>query len=164
MLRLSDALIERIVTRVEKGVPLETAVKAAGVRDDQVRQWGQVSQGASVLSDGTLVGDDDQRWLQEFMERIGQAQAEREATLVEGIGDAAATVGRSGVPEWRAGAWMLNNLEAYRQRYHEQRDVHVSGKVEHSLERQLVEATFAAGGLEALNALERQLDELTTGG
>jgi hypothetical protein len=130
---LSDSLIEQIATRVQNGVPLQTTLKAAGVTDAMMNEWGRIANDAAA-EDQVLRG----RLLQ-FSERIGRAQAECEVTLIESIAQTSTMVGKSGLPEWRAGAWLLNNHPGYRETYRQQREMKITGTVEVSHEHQLVQ-------------------------
>lgn len=47
--------------------------------------------------------------------------------MLENIMETGFQAGRSGIPEWRAHAWVLNNHPAYRERYREQRQLQVEG-------------------------------------
>jgi hypothetical protein len=130
---LSDSVIERVAGRVERGVPLQTALKAAGVTDEIVREWGRIASGTQP----------DEAEIRErivaFTERIGIAQAECEAVIVAGIAETSATIGKGGLPEWRAGAWLLNNHPEYRETYRQQREMKVTGEVTHTHEHMLVQ-------------------------
>lgn len=140
MLRLTDKLTEQIASHVEKGVPLPTALKAAGVTDATVQLWHQVVRGAEHLTDGTVVDLVTRQWVSGFVARVGQAEAILEANLIGNIADTSAIVGKSGVPEWRAGAWLLNNHPRYRETYRQQREVRITGMVTHSREDAFAES------------------------
>jgi hypothetical protein len=130
---LSEDLVEQVASRVQHGVPLQTALKAAGVTDAMVREWERIAKGVASDNEGT------REWITAFSERIGRAQAECEATLVEGIVETSATIGKSGLPEWRAGAWLLNNAPQYRDTYRQQREMRITREVPEHHEQQLVE-------------------------
>lgn len=71
--------------------------------------------------------------IQAFSARIRAAQAEFEAEQVQAIAEAGGVVGKSGVPEWRARSWLLNNHPRYRATYRQERQIemHQSGTVTH---------------------------------
>jgi hypothetical protein len=149
---LADEVIERIADRVQKGVPLQTALKAAGVTDAMVREWERIANGSVADEEGL------RERIVAFTGRIGQAQAECESLLVEGIAETSATIGKSGLPEWRAGAWLLNNHPRYRDTYRQQRELKITSTPEPTLEQKLV-AEASLEQLEAWAALELQSPE-----
>lgn len=127
---LSDHVIDQVVSRVERGVPLQTAFRAAGVTDATLKRWKRITTTTSANDENQMVRG---RILQ-FLERIQRAQAEHETRVLERIQLAAeATNEKTGIPEWRAGSWLLNNHPAYRETYRQQRhvEVHTSGVVHH---------------------------------
>jgi hypothetical protein len=64
--------------------------------------------------------------------------------MLESVREAANTVGRSGVKEWRAATWYLNNAPSTRQTYHEHKEVSIEHRgevgVEHRLVRDMTDA------------------------
>src|SRR4051812_1432854 len=89
---LPKAVADQIARRIEKGVPLQTAIKAAGVGDATVRLWQAIVQNDPRLLNGLVVDEPTRQWVHDFVARIDQAQAVLEADLVEGITEAAGTV------------------------------------------------------------------------
>jgi hypothetical protein len=81
-----------------------------------------------------------------LFEGVAAAHAEWKAEAVRNIKEAGETIGRSGVREWRADAWLLDHSPQYRDRWghHVQVDqtVHVSHV--HQLVRELSDEDLLA--------------------
>lgn len=123
-LKLTPGLADAIVGAVRRGVPASTAARAAGISDATVLDWLQ----APVVGKWRSGADVDEASLQallEFKERVTQAQAQFEQESIEAIAQAGRVVGKSGVPEWRATAWIANNHPAYRHTYKQERSLSV---------------------------------------
>lgn len=92
--------------------------------------------------------------LTRFAEKIATAQAQWESSQVLAIHDAADAVNaKTGLKDWRANAWLLNNSPRSRERWRPHREVNVtqSGTVQH--EHSLVSAL-------STNELESVIEEL----
>jgi hypothetical protein len=132
VLKLTPAVADAIVEAVRRGVPASTAARAAGISDATVLDWleapitGRWRSGAEV-SDASLAQ------LIEFRTRVEQAVAEFEQESIAAIAEAGRITGKSGVPEWRALAWLHNNHPAYRSRYKHERSFSVDGEQRHSV-------------------------------
>ena len=125
-LKLTPELADALADAVRTGVPIETAAQAAGLGPRTIYNWLAIAQNGH-RNDGVGVTDETLRLLVPFGEQIAAAQAQFEAARIQSIARAADQVNpKTGITEWRAGAWLLNNHPRYRQRY---RQEHVS-KVE----------------------------------
>jgi transposase-like protein len=131
-LLLTPELAQSLANAVRKGVPIETAAQAAGVSPQQFYAWLRTAE-HGTWPHGTPVDATSLNAITAFAEQIRTAQAEFEAHQVENVAAAAEMIGKSGVREWRAGAWLLNNHPRYRERYRQHREVQVeqSGTVKH---------------------------------
>jgi hypothetical protein len=118
--KLTPGIADAIVSAVRRGVPPGTACKALGIYDRNMTDWLDAPI-TGMWRSGDPVAPETMAFLTEFRERIEQAQAEFECELVKNISDAGFTVGKSGVPEWRAHAWLANNHPAYRSRFRQER-------------------------------------------
>lgn len=128
---LTPAAAEDIVRAVRLGVPLETAARAHGISQSALYEWLQIAQdNRDTWNNGHPLTPGSKAQILDLSERIARAKAERESRAVEIISDAAETVGKSGVPEWRAAAWLLNNHPAYRERWREHRQLQVEGNTQ----------------------------------
>jgi hypothetical protein len=119
-MRFTPAIADAIVGAVRRGVPPSTAARAAGISDATVLDWIQAPISGRWRT-GDNVSDEYLAKLNEFRDRILHAQACYESELVQAISEAGKTVGKSGVPEWRANAWLANNHPAYRKTYRQER-------------------------------------------
>lgn len=138
-LTLTDDLASALEHAVEQGVPLETAAQAAGIGTRTLYEWISAGETGS-WSTAVPLSEFASGVCSRFSQRIRQAQARFEAKQVQGVAEAAEAVGKNGIPEWRARAWLLNNHPRYRQRWREQREVIVDKTVTHVLEQQAVQA------------------------
>lgn len=139
-LRLTDDLADALADAVRRGVPIETAAQAAGITDRTFYEWRKAAE-SGFWSHGDPVSPESLRAITRFARLLQVAEAEAEVDHITAIAEAGATVGKSGVPEWRARAWLLNNHPRYRQRYRQHREtiVEQSGTVlhEHKLVKEL---------------------------
>jgi hypothetical protein len=150
-LLLNDALGDALADAVRRAVPVETAVEAAGISHQQFYAWLRAAQ-SGLWPDGSPVSPDSLATITAFAEKIRRAQAEAEAEHVGAIAEAGTIVGKNGVPEWRARAWLLNNHPRYRERYRQHRETTVNNtgivQHEHRLVRELegeeLERAYAA--------------------
>lgn len=148
-LKLTPAVADAIVQAVRSGVPPGTAARAAGVTDASLYAWLE----APVIGrwrTGAELSEDALSLLSSFRERIEQAQAEYEQDMITAIAHAGTVTGKSGVPEWRAHAWLANNHPAYRAKYRPERIQVVQGSEQaiqhrhvHTLVRELDDASLA---------------------
>ena len=118
--RFTPGIADAIVSAVRRGIPPSTAARAAGINDATVLDWIAAPVTGRWRS-GDALSDEYMSLLSDFRERILHAQAEFESELVEAISQAGKTTGKSGVPEWRANAWLANNHPAYRRTYRQER-------------------------------------------
>ncbi len=156
--RLTPAVVDAIVQRVEAGVPFTTAAVAAGVSLRTAEYWLEIANGKRThWPDGTPVSEAVSGFLAPIAERIAVAQAQFEAEAVQSIAEAGDMVGKSGIREWRAKAWLLNNHPGTRKQYHEHRELKVehSGQVNH--EHRIAAAMSEPELLEALPAEWREM-------
>jgi hypothetical protein len=138
---MADALVEA----ARRGMPPASAAAKLGVDDSTVRRWLQMGRDElTQWHSGQAIAQETIAACRALYARIRQASAECEAEMLESVREAANTVGRSGVREWRAATWWLNNSPATRQIYHEHKEVEVNhgGQVgvEHRLVRQMSDA------------------------
>lgn len=151
-LLLSDALADQLEHAVESGVPIETACEAAGISARQFYEWLRGAE-SGRWSTGDPISESTKAIISAFSLRIRRAQAKHESAVLQRISAASEAVNeKTGIPEWRAGAWLLNNHPRYRERYRPQRETIVTnqGTVlhEHQLAKQLepdaLEAAYQA--------------------
>lgn len=146
---LTPALADSLADAVRRGVPIETAATAAGISKTQFYYWLQAAE-REVWPDGTPIASESLVALSAFSEQIKRAEAQWEADHVKAIGEAGAVIGKSGVPEWRARAFLLTNHPRTRSRWGQQVQIEQTGTVqhEHSLVKQLppteLEAAYEA--------------------
>lgn len=148
-LTLTDSVAESIAAAVANGVPLETAAIAAGVGRSTVHLWVAAGETGQWPQNGSPVTETAKKVLVAFAASIQRARAEWEAKQIAAISEAAQTVNaKTGIREWRAGAWLLNNHPATRERYreHRQTTIEQTGQVSHvhSVVRELPEQELLA--------------------
>lgn len=161
-LKLTPALEDAVIDALSKGTPISTALRAAGIRGDSFSKYMRAAE-TGVWHSGGPVNPETLARLQAFADRVAQTKAELEIKLLSGVVEASETVGKSGVREWRAGAWMLNNHPWWRETYRQDRQTTntVVGEVrhEHVIARQL-SVEEVRGALRALEAPAANSDEL----
>lgn len=124
-LRLTPELAAELVKAVEVGVPIETASQAAGISEKTFYEWLQAGQ-RGTWTDGSPTLPDTRARLLDFSQQIRAAQARFEAKHIELIAEAAQSVNeKTGIREWRAGSWLLNNHPRTRERYRQHRELEV---------------------------------------
>lgn len=130
-LTLSDATAEAIAAAVANGVPLETAATAAGIGRSTVHLWLQAAETGFWPQNDHPVTEDSKKVLVAFAAKIARARAEWESKQLENISRAAFEANeKTGVREWRASAWLLNNHPATRERYREHRQTTVDQTIQ----------------------------------
>lgn len=140
-LLLTPQLADQLAEAVEAGVPIETACQAAGISRVTFYDWLQTAQ-RETWHDGSPVKADSLEVIVAFASKVQRASAAFEAKRITAIARAAEAVNeKTGIPEWRAGAWLLNNHPRYRSTYRQERisQVEQTGTVrhEHSLAKAL---------------------------
>lgn len=164
-LSLTPGLEDSLVRAVESGVPIETAALAAGIGMKTFYRWLEIARDGQ-RADGVDVTPATVERCGQFGQRIREAQARHEAALVARI-DAASQQynAKTGVQEWRAGAWLLNNHPRTRATYRQERqvDVNTTGVVkhEHSLVKSMDIDTLTLA-FDTLNALPSADDDVLT--
>jgi hypothetical protein len=134
-------IADELVKLVRQGVPISRAARLAGVSSQVLSEWKAVAEGRPTWRDGTPVTDVSRNKIVTLFGRLAHAEAECARELVAGIQEAAKTANaKTGVPEWRAGAWLLNNHPAFRQEFHEHREVTVESNVNVTTERRYARA------------------------
>lgn len=139
-----------LVEYIGKGVPLSRAARAAGIHPDTLTDWLKVAEGNldKWPANGYPVSPESKAELSRLSERIAGARASFVADAVANIAKTGHMVGKSGLPEWRAHAWLLNNLPDTRSEFHEQKTVEHTGQstvlVESKAARQLSETQLAS--------------------
>jgi len=138
--RLSPDILQAILRAVSSGVPDAAAAQLAGIPGQTWRRWRLLAeQHATHWPDGSPIADATQTFLRSLSSDLANARAEFEAHQVESIAQAAEQVNeRTGLRDWRANAWLLNNHPAYRQTYREFRELHVEQRGQVSHEHRLV--------------------------
>lgn len=139
-LTLTDALADQLAAAVERGVPFETASQAAGIPARTVYGWLEIAS-KGYRTDGATVSPESKTVIERFGQRIATARARFEARQLESIARAGEQVNaKTGLTDWRAPAWILNNHPQYRARYRQERvqQIEHSGSVHH--EHKLAEA------------------------
>lgn len=153
-LKLTPALEDAVIDALRRGTPVSTAFRAAGIREDAFSKYLRAAE-SGVWPDGGNVNPATLTRLQAFADRVAQTKAELEIKLLSGVIEASETVGKSGVREWRAGAWMLNNHPWWRETYRQDKQTTntIVGEVrhEHVVARQL-SVEEVRGALRALEA------------
>lgn len=148
------AVLDALVAEVRKGTPASTAARALGIAPQTLSDWLTAAQSPDP---SPKLGDDLQPVIADLAERIARARAEHEAEMVQAVVTAATVANeKTGIPDWRAGAWYLNNAPHTRQTYRQHREVevHNTGTISH--EHQLVR-DYSDAELEAqLQAVEQQ--------
>lgn len=129
-MKLTPAVVAAIVEATKKGLPRTTAARLAGVSTTQLRVWLTIgSGGAASWPDGSTVEPETLTMLQDFAAKMKDAEAEFEAAMVEALLEASKTVGKSGVREWRAAAWLLERSPATRENWVPHREMTVDQHV-----------------------------------
>lgn len=151
-LKLTPAIADAIVDAVRRGVPASTAAKAAGISDAALRDWLEAPD-TGVWRTGDPVSDESLAFLTSFRERVDNAVAEFETMAIASIAEAGRMTGRSGVTEWRATAWLMNNHPAYNKRYKQERlpvdsagqlQLSIAHKIVHSLSDSALQRAYEA--------------------
>jgi hypothetical protein len=134
--KYSPELADAIVTAVSNGQPVSVASTLAGLASGTITHWLTVAR-TGYWPDGSTPSPELLIAFQALSLRIQAARDAFVAKQVENIAAAGEYVGKSGIPEWRARAWLLNNHPATRKDWHEYREtkLEVSGKVNHEVRR-----------------------------
>ncbi len=131
---LTPTIEAAALAAIEKGVPPAQALTVAGVPTRTVYGWTWAMERGS-WPDGSPLSADSRVLLTALTERIASARAKFESSAVEKIAeDADSRNEKTGQRDWRARAWLLNNLPHTRKTYHEFREQQttVNGQVNHS--------------------------------
>ena len=155
-LTLTDALADQLAAAVERGVPFEIAAQAASIPIRTVYGWLEIA-AKGFRTDGATVSDESKLIIERFGQRIATARARFEAKQLESIAQAGQQVNaKTGLTDWRAPAWILNNHPQYRARYRQERvqQIEHSGAVhhEHTLAQQADDDQLRAWSLLELPA------------
>ena len=134
--KYSPEIADAIVTAVANGQPITVASSLAGLAPRTLGQWLDASR-HGCWQDGSPISEPLRIAFAALSERITAAQHQFVAKQVANIAAAGEYVGKSGIPEWRARAWLLNNHPATRKDWHEYREtkLEVSSKVNHEVRR-----------------------------
>lgn len=153
---LTDELADALAQSVSKGVPIETATRAAGISPSTFYSW--LSAGKTgQWGNGGDVDEQSKGMLGRFVELIGRAEAEFEAKQVQRLAEAAEAVNeKTGLTDWRARAWLLNNHPRTRERYRQHKEVQIESNSTVTHEHKMV----AGLTYEQLDALENDLKAL----
>jgi hypothetical protein len=147
--RLSPALQDAILQRIANGASPVAAAMAAGIPDRTWQHWMAIANGkVTHHSDGSLVSEHLRTFLAPLAERIARTVADTEARMAENMLQAGFTVGRSGVPEWRAHLELLKHSEQWRERWYERRELRVAQQGTISVEHRMVQELPIADVLE----------------
>ncbi len=133
-LYLTPTVKQQALDAIGKGVPPNAALVAAGVNTRTVYGWFWAME-RKQWPDGSPVSDSTLATLTALTDEIAQARLTFESSRVQSIAEAAETVNeKTGQKDWRANAWLLNNLPHTRRTYHEFREQQttVNGQVNHS--------------------------------
>jgi hypothetical protein len=158
MVALSPATESAILDAVRRGVPLNTAARAAGVSPETVRRWKLIAESdATAWPNGVPIADGTKEAILRFVQALARAQEQCRETLINSLYTCAVVPNeKTGLPDWRAADALLSKHPAYRAEWREERQVTVQSdstiRVEHQLVRQLDDAQ--------LQALEQQLAAL----
>jgi hypothetical protein len=157
---LTPSLTRALARAVSQGVPLETAAVAAGIGERSAYDWLSVVERGSWSNGSPVSPDHFQRCLQ-FSQAIRRAQAKWEAKQVAGIVKAAEERNaKTGLQDWRARAWLLNNHPRTRERYRQHRELEVNGTQTLNVYHQQAKQIAETDGYEGLEALEHKLKQL----
>jgi transposase-like protein len=136
-LSLTKAVGDQLADAVAQGVPIQTAARAASIAPETVYTWLHAARdGHWPQSHGSPIKPQHLPRLARFAQQIATAQAAWEAQHIKAIVEYAAAYNeRTGLRDWRARAWLLNNHPTTRDRYRQehQKLVTVSGTVHHEL-------------------------------
>lgn len=135
--KLTPVVADGLVDAVKRGVPVTTALRAGGFSATMWQQWQMVADSGVAVwpSLGMPMAPGTFDLVVDTVERLRRAVQEAEQVLVSRIYSTAMTANaKTGVPEWRAAAWLLNNAPAYRADYHEHKEIALSGGVTVSVE------------------------------
>lgn len=158
-LTLTPELADALAAAVERGVPITTAAQAAGISKTQASAW-LLSAERGMWPDGTPLTDESRLAITAFAEKIARARANHEARMVASITEAATVPNaKTGLPDWRAGAWYLNNAPHTRETYRQERQVQMTGSVQHDHAHRLVQGK----SVDELDTLEQELLALGDG-
>lgn len=116
---LSEPLVDQLLESVRGGVPPETAIIAAGLSPRSYYEWMQVAQ-SGTWQQGSTASEAMRSLCMRLYQGIASARAEHEAEMLQAIREASQTVGKSGVREWRAGAWYLEHAPHTKDRWGQQ--------------------------------------------
>ncbi|HXJ29543.1 MAG TPA: hypothetical protein VNG35_02830 [Gemmatimonadales bacterium] len=134
-LSLTKAVGDQLAAAVAQGVPIQTAARAASIAPETVYTWLHAARdGRWPQSHGSPIKPQHATRLARFAQQIATAQAVWEAQQVAAIvQDAAAYNEKTGLRDWRARAWLLNNHPATRATYRQehQKLLTVEGTVHH---------------------------------
>lgn len=151
-LKLTDELADALAESVRRGVPIETAVQAAGISRQTFYAWLQTAQSGQWPT-GDPITDGSLNAIIAFSDKIRRAQAEWEAEHVKAImDDAEAYNAKTGMRDWRARAFLLTNHPYTRKRWGQHVEVEQHATVIH--EHQLVKDLPSADLHQALQALD----------
>lgn len=151
--KLTTELENELVDAVSKGVPVETAARAVGIGPSTLYGWLRIAK-SGVWDSGDEVSESTKASLARFAERIAGAEAAFEALQVRRLAEAAEAVNeKTGLTDWRARAWLLNNHPRTRERYRQHKEVIVDSNSTVTHEHRMVSGLQ----ISELETLEQQL-------
>lgn len=123
------AVTNSIISAVASGVPVHTALMAAGVSYHTARNWRAIAENASSWPDGTPVDPTTRQKICDLFSRIALAKQEWVRTAAANIAKAGFVPDKFGRPDWRAHAWLLENSPDTRVDWHPHREMTVDQHV-----------------------------------
>lgn len=157
-LKLTDELADQFALAVSKGVPVETAARAAGIHPTTYYSWLRAARNG-VWDTGDAVDEGSKAVLDRFQDLIVRAQAQWESHLIIRVTEAVDAVNeKTGLRDWRAPLTALQIHPTTRERYRQHREVVIDGQQTVTHEHRMV------SGLEIseLDALESEVKALVS--
>lgn len=124
---LTPGLQDALAAAVRSGKSDTAAAIAVGISPSTLHEWLAIDRDdRDTWHYGAPVTDEHKTAISLLSAALASARAEYEAALLERIDRAGQTVGRSGVLEWRADAWLLEHDPRFRERYGQVTQVQVT--------------------------------------
>jgi hypothetical protein len=115
-----------VLAELAEGVPLDTALTAQGIDVGAMKLLMSVIEGRKKAPDGLVIPEAFKAELTDFADRARVVLAACEAKIARQVYRASQQANeKTGLVEWRAGAWLLNNAPTTRARWHEHRELTV---------------------------------------
>jgi hypothetical protein len=140
----TEAVQAKVLSEITEGVPLATALLAEGIDVKAFKLVLSVANGRKLAPEGMVLTEQFRQGLLDFERDAVQATAICEAQVAKKVYQASQQANeRTGLNEWRSGAWLLNNSPATRQSWHEHKEL----AIEHRHVEALAEEHRLASGM-----------------